>query len=65
MKIHTDNLHQEDSLLTFKAEVPSILNILNKIIIERDMYDTYVSNFYEYHHVEFITCCFKRCQTAS
>ena len=52
-QIHAYDLHQEDSLLTCKASIPSIVNILNRIIIPIDVYEQYVSKFYDYHHVEF------------
>ena len=35
-----------------QAEILSIFNKLNKIIIPIDMYDTYVLRFYDDHHVE-------------
>ena len=53
MKINADNLHQEDSLIKRKAEITSIVNTLNKIIIARDVYENYASKFYDDRHVEF------------
>ena len=50
-QINAVNLHKEDNLLTYKAEIPSIVKTLNKIIISRDIYDIDVSIFYDEHHV--------------
>ena len=55
--------HPEDIVLTRKAAIPSIVNTLNKIIIPTDVYDTYVSHYYDERHVEFLTCNLKNCQT--
>ena len=52
-QINADNLHPEDSLLTWKSEIPSIVNKCKKIIIQTDVYDTDVSNYYDIRHVEF------------
>ena len=57
-------LHEEESFLTRKSAITSIFNILKKIAIY--VYEKYVSNFYDDHHVDFyklesIFCC----QTAS
>ena len=52
MKINVDKLHHKYSLLTFKASIPSLVNTLNKNIITIDVYDTYVYNFRDCHHVE-------------
>ena len=60
IQIHADNLHQENSLLTCKAEILSIINTLKIIIIARYVYDTYASNFYEYCHIEFYNLEFKK-----
>ena len=46
------NLHHRGTILTHKAEIPSIINTLYKIIIPREVYDTNVSNFYDDCHVE-------------
>ena len=44
MQIHTDNLYQEDSLLTRKAAIPPIVDKLRKIIIAKYVFNTYVYN---------------------
>ena len=44
-------LHEEESFLTRKSAITSIFNILKKIAIY--VYEKYVSNFYDDHHVEF------------
>ena len=59
IKTHADNVHQENSILTWKAAISSIINRLKNIIIKRYVYDTYVSNFYddcnfEFYSLEFI-----------
>ena len=53
MQVRDDNLHQEDSILTYKVAIPSIGNILNKTIITSDVYEKYSSNFYDDRYVEF------------
>ena len=63
MKIYTNNLHQDDSLLTCKATIPSIVNTLHKTIIPRDMYEKFVSKFYDDRRVEFYNLGFLRIQT--
>ena len=59
MQINSDNLHPKDSILKFKAEIPSIVIKLNIIIIPRDVYDIYVSNFYDESHVTLFNLEFK------
>ena len=60
------NLNNGDSILTRKVEISSIVNILNKIIILRGVYDTYVSKFYYDFPVELFSLEFNLfCQTAS
>ena len=59
IQINADKLNHKDSILTCKAEIPSIVNTLNKIIIPRDVYDTYVSNFYCDHNVTLFNLDFK------
>ena len=44
-KKYADNFLQEDSLLTCKLVIRFIFNTLSKIIIERDVYEKYISNF--------------------
>ena len=60
-----NNLHPEDILLTCRAEIPSIVDTLNKIIIPRDVYNMYLYHYYYDPHVEFLTWSLKHCQTAS
>ena len=54
-QINDDDLHQEDSFLTLKSAILSIVNTLNKIIIARDLYEKYEYNFYEDFHIDFLT----------
>ena len=49
MQINADKLHQKGSILTCKAEITSIVNEMNKIIIPRYFQNRYVSNFYDDH----------------
>ena len=63
-KINADNLHPEESLITSKAVITLIVNTLKKIIIPTDVYDTYVSHYYDIRHVEFLSYSFF-CQTSS
>ena len=51
-KIDADNLHPEDNLLTCKSAISSIVNTLHKIFIPTDVYDMYVSHYYDYRYVE-------------
>ena len=51
--------HEEDSVLTCKMAIPSIVNTLNKIYILRAVYDTYATNYYNEHHVETFKIKFK------
>ena len=44
-KINATHLHQENSLLTRKADIPSISNTQNKIIFARDFYENDVSYY--------------------
>ena len=52
-QINVANLHEEESLLTCKLNIPSIFNTFNKIVIARNVHENYVSNFYYDRHVEF------------
>ena len=56
-------LHPEDIFLTHRSAIPSIVNTLNKIIIPTDVYDTYVSHYYDDCRVEFLTWNLNNCQT--
>ena len=51
-QINDDNLHPGDGILTWKLSILSIVNTL-KIIIPIDVYDTYISHYYNGHHVDF------------
>ena len=58
-KINATDLNKQDIILTYKAANPSIVNKLNKTIIARDVYEKYVSNYYDDHHVESYNLEFK------
>ena len=51
-KINAVAKHNEDSVLTYKMVIPSIVNTLNKIYIPMDLYDVYATNFYIVCHLE-------------
>ena len=53
-RINSDNVNHEDSLITCKAAIPSILDTLKQILIPVDVYGTYVSHYYDDIHVEFL-----------
>ena len=52
-QINPSHLNQDDSLLACKGYIPSIANTLNKIIIARDVYENYLSRYYDDRHVGF------------
>ena len=58
-KINAVDLHDKYSHITCKTEITSIVNTLNKIIIPRDVYGTYVSSYYYERHIEFFNLHFK------
>ena len=45
-KINATHFHEEESLISFKAVIPSTVNTLNKIIIARYVYKHYLSNYF-------------------
>ena len=51
-QINAVNLHHEYNLLKCTVLMISIVNALNKLIIPRNIYDSYVYNFYDESHVE-------------
>ena len=51
-KINATHLHEEESLLTYKAAINSTVNTLNKITIVIYVYEKYLSNYYDDRHVE-------------
>ena len=57
-QINADNLHPKESLVTWKSSVTSIVNTLSKIIILKDVYDTYFSKFYDEFYVTFFNLKF-------
>ena len=58
-QINAENLHSDHSLLITKQEIPFVVKKLNKIMISRDEYDTYVSHYYDDHYVGFLICMFR------
>ena len=42
-----------------QKQIPSVFNTLNKIHIPRNLYDKYVSNFYNDRHAEGLNLHFK------
>ena len=57
-QINADNLYPKESLVTWKSSVTSIVNTLSKIIILKDVYDTYFSKFYDEFYVTFFNLKF-------
>ena len=46
------HLHEEESIITYKASIPATVNTLKKNFIARDIYEKYVSNYYDDRNVE-------------
>ena len=58
--INATHLREENCLLSYKADISSTVNTLNKIIMARDVSQKYVSKYYddflvEYYNLEFKT----------
>ena len=64
-KINATNFHEKESLLACKADIPSTINTLNKIIISRYVYEKYVFSYYDDRHVESYNLELFFCRTAS
>ena len=51
-KINATHLHGEDNIRTCKVTLPSTVYTLKRIIIATDVYENYVSNYYDDCHVQ-------------